>query len=136
MNPAPASPASAIEPGDPAHALLTAVEAMTRQSQRELGVLVSKLAGDIAASSVLAEQAAKAKAEAVITQAGEWAAQRIRDAGHDAAVVWLAERQIAHDETYRLRTGLRRLAITIFASNTVLTLLLTLLALLAYWRLP
>src|SRR4051812_16527362 len=74
-----------LDPSDPTFALVKAVDVLQRQALTEMGILVSKLGDDIAATSMAAENAARAKAEQVITQAGEWAAGQIQMAGHNAA---------------------------------------------------
>jgi len=75
---------SKIDPDDPLYAVVQAVERLQTQSVAELGGLVRKLSADIAATAVTAEKAAQVKAELVVTQAGEWAAKQIRQAGEDA----------------------------------------------------
>jgi hypothetical protein len=87
-------------PDDPLYAVIAAVGAMQQQAHRELGGMVSKLAEDVAASAVLAENAARAKAEMIVTQAGEWAGETIRAAGQEVVTALLAERavrEINHD---------------------------------------
>jgi len=76
-----ATPVAKLDPDDPAHAIIAAFEATQKQSLAELSKLVTKLADDVTASSVLAEQAARAKAEGIITQAGEWTSGQIMAAG-------------------------------------------------------
>lgn len=95
-----ARPGHALTPDDPLYAVVAAVTAMQRQAHKELALLVAKQAEDIAATSVLAENAARAKAEMIITQAGEWSAGQIRKAGSDVATALIAERvvrEVSHD---------------------------------------
>lgn len=75
----------AIDPSDPMHAVVQAFEGVQKQAFKEMSVLVTKLSDEVAASSVLAEKAARAKAEQVISEAGVWAADQIRVAGAEAA---------------------------------------------------
>lgn len=98
LKPHPARPLvpHTLTPDDPLYIVVTEVKAVMQQERRELAKLVEKLAEDIAATSVLAEQAARAKAEAIITQAGEWGSTAISKAGADVVATLLAERMV-HD---------------------------------------
>jgi hypothetical protein len=74
-----------MDPDDPVFVLATITELMMDEAKAELQRIMTTGMDQVSAANVQAEAAARAKAEAIVTKAGEWAAERIREAG-DIAV--------------------------------------------------
>jgi hypothetical protein len=70
---------------DPALVLGTILEAHLKRANKQYENAIEEAVARITAATAQAESTARAKAEAVVTQAAEFAATRIRQAGDDAA---------------------------------------------------
>ena len=84
-----------LDPTDPVFIVATIVEELQKQTLAEMGELVTSLADQIAAANRMAKNAAKAKAEKIVTQATEFAAMKISEAGVTVSVRLAAETQRA-----------------------------------------
>jgi hypothetical protein len=84
-----------LDPDDPLFIAATIVASIVGeqqlQTQAEISKLVTGLADQVAAASAMAENAARGRSEKIVTQAAEWAAGRIREAGETAAAKILEE---------------------------------------------
>jgi hypothetical protein len=69
----------------------------------EVTEMVKGLAAEVSTAIVLAENTAKARAESIVTDAGKWGSDQIRQAGADVAVRLAAELKAGTDETKTAR---------------------------------
>lgn len=74
-----------VDPNDPVFVLATISELMLAAEKTEFQRIMTSTLDQVSAANVQAETAARAKAEAIVTKAREWAADRIRLAGETAA---------------------------------------------------
>jgi hypothetical protein len=88
-----------MDPNDPVFVLATISELMLADAKAEFQWILTTAMDQASAANVQAEAAARAKAEAIVTKAGEWAADRIKEAGDQAAARIQAEAQKAHEDT-------------------------------------
>jgi capsular polysaccharide biosynthesis protein len=88
-----------MDPNDPVFVLATISELMLADAKAEFQRILTTAMDQASAANVQAEAAARAKAEAIVTKAGEWAAERIKDAGDQAAARIQTEAQKAHEDT-------------------------------------
>ena len=111
-------------PDDPANLILQAVDEIQKQSLRDLGALVARLSEDIAATAVASEASARAKADSLVTQAGEWAALHIRQAGDELAVRIHVECSLLDESVRDLRQTARTLAAVLSAASLSVILIM------------
>jgi hypothetical protein len=79
--------------------LATISELMLADAKADLQRIMTAALDQASAANVQAEAAARTKAEAIVTKAGEWAAERIKEAGDLAVARLQAEAQKAHADT-------------------------------------
>lgn len=82
-----------VDPNDPVFVLATISEVILQEAQQELRKIVAEALAQTAAANAQTEAAAREKAEAIVIKAGEWAAERIREAGEAAATQILTDAQ-------------------------------------------
>jgi hypothetical protein len=82
-----------VDPNDPVFVLATIAEVIQQEAREELQKTIAEALNQVAAVNQQAEAAVKAKAEAIVTQAGAQAAERIRVAGEAVAARILADMQ-------------------------------------------
>ena len=121
-----------IATDDPAYQIVVAAKEIQAEGLKQLGAIVQRCSDDVAATCAVAEKAARVRAETVITQAGEWAAQRIHSAGESAAMSVCNEtdtlRNLADDLRYTLRWCVIFSAVTAaIAAGSLFTLIFRLL---------
>ena len=80
---------------------------MQKRSTAEISKMLTEQADQLAAGSVMAENAAKAKAEKIISQGSDWAARKITEAGEKATAAMLAEREKAEAALDRVAQWVR-----------------------------
>jgi vacuolar-type H+-ATPase subunit H len=82
-----------IDPNDPVFVLATISEIILHEAREELKTIIGEALARTAAANAQTEAASREKAEAIVTKAGEWAAERIREAGEAAAARVLTDAQ-------------------------------------------
>jgi hypothetical protein len=82
-----------VDPNDPVFMLATISEVILQEAREDLQKIVAEALTQTAAATMRTEAAARDKAEAIVTKAGEWAAERIREAGDTAATRILTDAQ-------------------------------------------
>jgi len=73
-----------LEPTDAVFLLATISDAIQKETLERVGAVVTEAAEQIATTTVLTENSARARCETVVTEAGRWAGEQIRTAGADA----------------------------------------------------
>jgi len=73
-----------IDPSDPILMMATLFEESQKRALDKLGAVMTKAAEDIATTTVLTENSARARCEQIVTEAGRWAGEQIRMAGADS----------------------------------------------------
>jgi glycerol-3-phosphate dehydrogenase len=95
------------DPNDPVFMLATISEVMLAEARAEIQKIVNDAMNQVSAVHVQAETAARAKADAIVTQAGAWSADQIQQAGERAATRILDELQKLHGEAVVISHRLR-----------------------------
>jgi hypothetical protein len=85
-----------LDPDDPLFLVVRLFQEAQKEALAQLTKVVTDAADKNMAATQAAEAAARAKAEAVVTQAGEWTARKIREAGDLVVVRIQSEAQTAH----------------------------------------
>jgi hypothetical protein len=70
-----------MDPNDPVFVLATISELMLAEAKAEFQRVLTQALDQVSVVNAQADAAARAKAEAIVTKAGEWAAERIKEAG-------------------------------------------------------
>lgn len=96
-----------VDPNDPVFTLATVAEVLQAEARAELQKIVGDAANQMAAANVQAEAAARAKAEAIVTRAGEWAAGVIKKAGEGVVEEVRSEREKAEETVAQISRWVR-----------------------------
>jgi hypothetical protein len=78
-------PAVRLDLEDPIWAVKALAEDVNKETITQIQKMLTEQLDQISAANVQAENAAKARGEALISQGSEWAAKKIREAGEAAA---------------------------------------------------
>jgi glycine/D-amino acid oxidase-like deaminating enzyme len=73
-----------LDPADPILIVATIFEELQKKALTRLGAVVTDAAEQIATTTVLTENSARARSETIVNEAGRWAGEQIRTAGADA----------------------------------------------------
>ena len=72
---------------DPIFMLVTVNEAMQKEAIASLAKIVTDTSDQMATAAILAENAARARSERIVTETAKWSSEQIRLAGADAAKI-------------------------------------------------
>lgn len=86
-----------LDPEDPLFLLVTLFREVQKETLGQLAKVVADATERSVVASTAAEAAARAKAESIVSQAGEWAGLKIREAGDLVLARIQAEVQTAND---------------------------------------
>jgi hypothetical protein len=110
-----------LDASDPVFIIASIFEGQTKEAQAALSKIVAEAAEQMAATIVLSDNAARARAETIVTESARWAGEQIRLAGSDAA------KQILHqteDQAERVESAAQsvRLGVWITCGATAVSL--------------
>ena len=74
-----------LDPTDPVFLLATMAAQLNKESREEFARMAAELSNQVSVALVLAENAARSRGEAIVTQAARWSSEHIKQAGADAA---------------------------------------------------
>lgn len=74
-----------LDPADPVFLLATVAAELNKESREEFARMAAELGNQVSAALVLAENSARSRGEAIVTQAARWSSEHIKQAGTDAA---------------------------------------------------
>lgn len=87
-----------VDPSDPLLVVAKMFKANTADALAQLSKVVTDAADQIATTTVLSENNARARSEKIVTEGAKWAAEQIRMAGTDAAKTVVAQLQESIDQ--------------------------------------
>jgi hypothetical protein len=94
--------AASLDPSDPAYVIAALFHTTVNDALAAMAKTVADAAQEIDKTIVLAENAARARSETIVTEAARWSSEQIRTAGAEAAKLIL---QQAEDQVERVQSA-------------------------------